>query len=80
MPLSDTVSLRLAAHIQRWPVQAITLPWRVPDGKPATVGLIYTGRERAAINRKYFNANLWKPALVAAGLIPKPKPGEKYDA
>jgi integrase len=37
VPLSDTVSLRRAAHIQRWPVQAITLPWRVPDGKPATV-------------------------------------------
>jgi hypothetical protein len=39
---------------------------------------MYTGRERAAINRKYFNAYLRKPSLVAAGLIPKPKPGQKY--
>lgn len=78
VPLSESVSLRLAAHVQAWPNVSVTLPWRTPDGKAVTVPLLFTGRERTAINRNYYNANLWKPALVAAGVIPKPEPGEKY--
>lgn len=79
IPLADAVSLSLAAHLQRWPAVEVTLPWKVPEGKHVTVPLLFTGRERTAINRNYFNAHLWKPALVAAGVIPEPEPGEHYD-
>ena len=30
VPLPEAMSLRLAAHLQEWPAQAITLPWLVP--------------------------------------------------
>lgn len=33
-------------------------------------GLIFTTRERKPINRNYYNARIWKPALVAAGAEP----------
>lgn len=78
VPLADAVSLRLAAHLKAWPARTVTLPWLVPDGKPVTAKLFFTSRESKAVNRNYYNAHLWKPALVAAGVIPKPKPGETY--
>lgn len=40
----------------------------VIDGKPATVSLLLTSRERKALNRNYFNSHLWRPALVRAGV------------
>lgn len=80
VPLSDELALRLAAHLQQWPALAVTLPWLEPDGPPVTARLIFTGRERKAVNRNYYNAALWKPALVGAGVIPDREPGERYDS
>lgn len=79
VPLSDDLAQSWAAHLQQWPARAITLPWIEPDGKPVTARLIFTSREGKAVNRNYFNAHLWKPALAAAGVIPEPEPGERYD-
>lgn len=79
VPMSETTSLRLSAHTAEWPAAEVTLPWLTPDGRPMTRKLVFTGRERTAINRNYFNARLWKPAIVAAGIIPAPKPGERYE-
>jgi integrase len=78
VPLAEAVALRLAAHLESWPATTVTLPWREPGGKLVSARLIFTSREHKAINRNYFNSHLWKPALVAAGVIPKPAPGEKY--
>lgn len=33
-----------------------------------------------AVRRTDFNTRAWKPALVAAGVIPEPKPGERHQA
>ncbi|HKT05201.1 MAG TPA: tyrosine-type recombinase/integrase [Rugosimonospora sp.] len=79
VPLSDCVSLGLAAHLKEFPAVAVTLPWQEPDGKLITVQLMFTGRERTAINKNYFNSHLWKPALVAAGVIGDRDPGEHYE-
>jgi hypothetical protein len=61
------VALRLSAHVQEFPV-AVTLPWREPDGKPVTVTLVFTTRERGALHRNSFNHYVWEPALRAAGV------------
>ncbi len=37
-------------------------------GKPTTVSLMATTRERTVINRSYFNSAIWKPALRKAGV------------
>ena len=68
VPLPESVALRLAAHLQAWPAVAVTLPWREPAGRPETVRLPFTTRERTALDRTYFNRHIWKPALEAAGV------------
>jgi integrase len=64
----DGVKDWLAAYLAAWPARDITLPWRNFDGKPTTVSLMATTRERTVINRSYFNASIWKPALRKAGV------------
>lgn len=43
--------------------RTVTLPWDGPDCTPVTLGLVLTTRESTAVNRHYFNAKIWKPAL-----------------
>jgi integrase len=68
VPLSEMVALALAAHLQAFPVVKVSLPWREPDGRTETAGLVVTTRERTALARTYFNRHVWKPALDAAGV------------
>ena len=42
------------------------------DGKPTTVSLLLTSREKKALNRNYFNTFIWRPALQRVGV-----PGER---
>ncbi len=78
VPLSEGLSLRLARHLELHPAQQITLPWLEPTGKAVTIAAMFASREHKAVNRNYYNAHLWKPALVAAGVMPEPPPGERY--
>jgi integrase len=68
VPLPDSVALRLSAHIADWPSAVANLPWKVPDGKPVTVRLLFITREHKPLNRNYANSFIWKPALKAAGM------------
>jgi integrase len=55
VPLPGSVAVVLAEHLRRF---------------PAVDGLMFTTRERGLVNRNYFNAHVWKPALRAAGVDP----------
>jgi integrase len=79
VPLPEVTAARFTAHLEQWPAIPVTLPWLVPTGRPVTRLLVFTGRERTAINRNYYNAHLWKPALVAAGVIRDRQMGQHYD-
>jgi integrase len=68
VPLPEMVALALAAHLQAFPAVKVTLPWREPDGRTETAGLVVTTRERTALARTYFNRYIWKPALDEAGV------------
>jgi integrase len=68
IPLPDSVSLRLAGHIAEHAPVAVTLPWRVPDGKPHTALLMFTMPDGRALGRSTFN-RWWKDAGTAAGLV-----------
>ena len=67
VPLPESVSYRLAGHIQLHPAVAVTLPWQAPGGKLVTAELLFTDRGQA-INRNRWNATAWDPALKAAGV------------
>ncbi|MFJ4947614.1 tyrosine-type recombinase/integrase [Streptomyces sp. NPDC088760] len=78
VPLPDSVAFALAEHMTAFPPAEVTLPWMRPDGEPVTKLLYFTAAEGGAVWRNAFNAHAWKPALAAAGVIPKPGPGERY--
>ncbi|MEV0444872.1 site-specific integrase [Streptomyces spectabilis] len=77
VPLPQQVSHALAAHKKRHPSVDVTLPWRVPTGPLVTKRLMFTTPDGGALIRHNFNKRVWKPALVAAGVLPAPEPGEQ---
>lgn len=80
VPLSPGVAARLKAHMAAFPPVDVTLPWLRPDGKPVTKRLLFTSERGAAVRRYDFNDYTWKPALVAAGVIPKPERGQRHQS
>lgn len=80
VPLPDVVSVALAEHLRHHPATEVTLPWRDHGGRPETGALVFTTPAGKAVNRNRFNPDVWKPALAAAGIIPKPGKGEPYPA
>jgi integrase len=68
VPLPVVVREALAAHLAAFPAEVVSLPWGAKDGPLTPVELVVSSRERKAMNRNYFNAHIWKPALGAAGV------------
>lgn len=56
---------RLAAAYPPVPVE---LPWKTPEGRPATARLLVTTPQGRAVHRSAFNVSRWQPALKAAGI------------
>ncbi|MFL6073698.1 MAG: tyrosine-type recombinase/integrase [Mycobacteriales bacterium] len=78
VPLGEAVGFRLARHLELFPPVDVTLPWKTPDGPPVTHRLIVTSGQHKAMNRNYMNAFLWKPALVAAGVLDRPAAARRH--
>ncbi|GGV15553.1 hypothetical protein GCM10010245_26910 [Streptomyces spectabilis] len=52
-----------------------------PDGRPVTKQLLFVRPDgNGAVRRTDFNTRFWKNALVEAGVIPEPQPGERHQA
>ena len=80
VPLPARVAAVLKAHMESFPPAEITLPWLRPDGQPVTKRLLFSRDTKGAVRRTDFNDYAWKPALVAAGIIPEPGKGERHQA
>ncbi|MBT2382105.1 tyrosine recombinase XerC [Streptomyces sp. ISL-11] len=80
VPLAGRVSRALRQHRIDFPPVDVTLPWLRPDGPPVTKRLFFSLPSGGAVRRTDFNTRVWKPALAAAGVIPEPKVGERYDS
>lgn len=78
VPLPPSVAAAIRAHSEAYQPVTLTLPWRTPDGPPVTKSLIFTGARGDHIRVSYFTDFMWKPALAASGIIPKPEEGERY--
>ncbi|MGH4027436.1 tyrosine-type recombinase/integrase [Actinomycetota bacterium Odt1-20B] len=68
VPLPETVSFALAAHITRHEPVEITLPWKTLDGPPVSASLLFVSVTGKALRRIRFNEKVWQPALRAAGV------------
>ncbi|MFC9283501.1 tyrosine-type recombinase/integrase [Streptomyces collinus] len=75
VPLPDSVAASLTAHLNRYPAADAELPWRTLDGPVVSVPLVCRSAAGAAIERHPFNAQFWRPALVAGGMVPGPGNG-----
>ncbi|MFD0222821.1 tyrosine-type recombinase/integrase [Streptomyces hirsutus] len=81
VPLPDRVAHILKQHMEAFPPIDVTLPWLRSDGPPTTKQLMFTRLDgTGAVRRTDFNTRAWKPALVAAGVIPEPKASERHQA
>ncbi|MET8133708.1 site-specific integrase [Streptomyces sp. NPDC005251] len=81
VPLPNRVAHTLKAHMDAHPPVEVTLPWLRPDGDPMTKRLLFLRTDgNGAVRRTDFNVRYWKPALVAAGVIPAPEPGDRFQA
>ncbi|MFJ3432752.1 tyrosine-type recombinase/integrase [Streptomyces cyaneofuscatus] len=76
VPLPGPVADALRAHMKRWPPVEIALPWRRANGPKVTRRLILSAPRGGHVWRTSLNEGAWKPALVAAGVIPKPETEE----
>ncbi|QEU95168.1 tyrosine-type recombinase/integrase [Streptomyces kanamyceticus] len=68
VPLPETVSFALAAHITRHAPVEVTLPWKTLDGPPVTASLLFLSAQGKPLNRTRFNEKVWQPALRVAGV------------
>nr|WP_277743092.1 tyrosine-type recombinase/integrase [Streptomyces sp. LX-29] len=68
VPLDEDLATLLREHMREFPPVEVTLPWLEKGGDLVTVRLMFTTRERKALNKNYFNY-LWKAALEAIGVI-----------
>jgi len=70
VPLPDVVSVALAEHLRAVPPVEVTLPWGDLDGEPRTLKLLFTTKAGRPVNRNRYNDDVWKPALIVAGIEP----------
>ncbi len=68
IPVTSDVTEALARHLARYPAALVELPFDQPDGDRQSHRLIFSTRERGAVNRNYLSAQIWRPALKSAGL------------
>lgn len=80
VPLPDRVAHALKLHSEKFAPVDVSLPWLRPDGPVVTRRLLFSLAGGGAVRRTDFNTRVWKPALVAAGVIGEPKPGERHEA
>ncbi|WP_067805691.1 tyrosine-type recombinase/integrase [Actinomadura formosensis] len=81
VPLPSSVSQILRVHIEKHPPAEVSLPWLRPDGPLVTKKILFTRSGGVgAVRRTDFNVRVWKPALVAAGVIPHPEPGARHQS
>jgi integrase len=74
IPLSDWDIQVIKGHIGRYPPRLYTLPWESPDGKPHTCRLIFRWpADDQHVKSRSYSETVWKPALVQAGIIPRPE-------
>ena len=52
------------------PAVPVELPWEDVSGAPRSADLLLSTLERTALQRRYINPKVWKPALILAGIEP----------
>ncbi|ANZ17482.1 hypothetical protein SNOUR_20975 [Streptomyces noursei ATCC 11455] len=76
--LPRSVAQEVRSYIREFAPAEVELPWGAEDATETQKHrLLMTTTAGKAINYKDWNSYVWKPALVAAGVISTPPPGTK---
>ncbi|MEU6717238.1 tyrosine-type recombinase/integrase [Nonomuraea sp. NPDC046802] len=71
VPMADWVAEYLRSPVERYEPP---LPWEKPSGKPRTHNILFRwASDDRHVRQRVYAETIWKPALMAAGVIPKPK-------
>lgn len=63
VPLAEPTAQAIAAHLAQFPAVEVSLPWRVPAGRPRRARLLLTTAAGTAIRRDTFN-HAWRRAVA----------------
>ncbi|GAA1113304.1 hypothetical protein GCM10009663_62720 [Kitasatospora arboriphila] len=80
VPLPESVASSLRAHMERFAPVNVALPWLTADGPLVTHRLLFTLPTGVAVRRNYFNDEIWKEALEAAGVVAPRLSGQRPTA
>ncbi|MGW4638907.1 site-specific integrase [Sphaerisporangium sp. NPDC004334] len=72
VPLPDWVAEALRVHTQKYKALVCSLPWEQQNGRLRTHNLLFRWTDDQFIKARSYSETVWKPALVAAGVIPVP--------
>ncbi|MEZ7129257.1 tyrosine-type recombinase/integrase [Nonomuraea sp. AD125B] len=72
VPLPDWAAGAVKRHVSPYPPLVCSLPWEKVDGKLRTHNLLFRWTDDRFIKARSYSETVWKPALVAAGVIPAP--------
>jgi integrase len=74
VPLSAWISQIMKRHIKAYSPRPYTLPWEKVDGESRTVRLLFRWSSTDEhVRSRTYDEQIWKPALVAAGIISPPE-------
>jgi integrase len=72
VPMADWTAECIRVHVAKFGTLTCTLPWEKPDGKERTHNLLQRWIGGGHMKSRAYSETAWKPALVAAGVIPEP--------
>lgn len=72
VPLADWTAQSIRVHIATYKPRPLTLPWEKADGKPRTHNVLFRWLDGGHMKPRAYSETVWKPALVAAKVIPEP--------
>ncbi|MER5619944.1 site-specific integrase [Streptosporangium sp. NPDC002544] len=73
VPLPQWAAEAIRQHVKAYPPLVCSLPWEKPSGKLRTHNLLFRWTDNKFIRARSYSELIWKPALVAGGVIPAPE-------
>jgi integrase len=72
VPMAASMLAGLKVHMTKFPPTPLTLPWERPNGELRTHKVLFRWRDGGLLKARAYSETVWKPAIVAAGVIPAP--------
>lgn len=77
VPMSNWTAECIRVHIAKHKPLPCSLPWEKPEGALRTHNILFRWTDGGHLKARNYSETVWKPALVAAGVIPKPTKGPR---